>query len=214
MEVIDEPVFSHPFTGIISGPTKAGKTVLAKRIVRNAGSLIFPPPEKIIWCFREFQPGYKDIMSLPNVELVEGMPDLDQLRSDAGTRKLIVMDDMMEAMDKKNCGLTDLFTRGCHHWNVSVFHIVQNLFYGNIRTARINSHYIILLRNPSDKLQAVQLARQLYPGKTLGFLETYKEACSQPFGYLVVDLAPETREELRLRTKIFPEEFTEVFCLQ
>ena len=105
MEVIDEPVFSHPFTGIISGPTKAGKTVLAKRIVRNAGSLIFPPPEKIIWCFREFQPGYKDIMSLPNVELVEGMPDLDQLRSDAGTRKLIVMDDMMEAMDKKIVGL-------------------------------------------------------------------------------------------------------------
>ena len=124
MEVVDAPVFSHPFTGIIAGPTKAGKTELAKRIVCNAGILIFPPPEKIIWCFREFQPGYKDIMSLSNVELVEGMPELEQLRADVKTRKLIVMDDMMEAMNKKNCGLTDLFTRGCHHWNVGVFHIV------------------------------------------------------------------------------------------
>ena len=165
MEVVDAPVFSHPFTGIIAGPTKAGKTELAKRIVRNAGTLIFPSPEKIVWCFREFQPGYRDLMKLPSVELVEGMPDLEQLRADIKTRKLIVMDDMMEAMDKKNCGLTDIFTRGCHHWNVSVFHIVQNLFYGNIRTARINSHYIVLLRNPSDKLQAVQLAHQMYPGK-------------------------------------------------
>jgi hypothetical protein len=200
----DLPKFEHPFTCMIAGPSRAGKTEFAKKLVRNVDSLIFPVPEQIIWCYNEWQIGYVELMKIPKVRLVEGLPDLAELKATIDIPKLLVLDDLMAQMDgKKNNGLVDLFTRGSHHWSCSCLHIVQNIFYGNIRTARINSHYIILMRNPSDKLQASMLAKQLYPGQQQFFLDAYKDACSKPYGYLVIDMSSNSPDDLRLRTNIF-----------
>ncbi len=35
-------------------------------------------------------------------------------------------------------------------------------------------------------------------------MEAYKDACSESYGYLVVDLTQDTPEEQRLQTNIFP----------
>ena len=36
--------------------------------------------------------------------------------------------------------------------------------------------YLVLFKNPRDKLQILTLAKQMYPGKTDFFLNQYKEA--------------------------------------
>jgi hypothetical protein len=205
-QCFDHPLFLHPFTSILAGPSKSGKTEFAKKFIKNLDHLVCPVPEQVLWCYSEWQPTYFEFMKNPKVKLIEGLPDLGQLKATSNIPKLLVMDDLMTQIDGKKQGLTDLFTRGAHHWNCSCLHIVQNLYYGTIRTARINSHYLILMRNPSDKLQASMLAKQLYPGQQASFLGAYKEACSKPYGYLVIDVAPDTQEELRLRTNIFPED--------
>jgi hypothetical protein len=212
-ECVDEPCFCHPFTAMCAGATKSGKTEWAKKFVLNACYLMHPPPDEIIWCYSEYQPSYEELRRNPQVRLVEGLPDIDYLKSTPYRLKLLVMDDLLMEGDRKKSGVTQLFTKGAHHWNCSCIHIVQNLFYGNIRTARINSHYLILMRNPSDKLQVCQLARQLFPTKQNDFLEAYSDATKEPYGYLVVDLAPNTNEKLRLRSHVFPSEFQCVYML-
>lgn len=197
--------FKSPFTCVVSGPTRSGKTEWAKRLVRHAAEMISPPPDKIIWAYNEWQDSYKDL--LPNVHLVEGIPDIAALKEDKDTRKLVICDDLMQTLSKeKNSELVSLFVRGSHHWNVSIIHIVQNLFFNNMRTARINSHYLVLMKNPSDRLQVMTLARQLYPGQQKFFLDAFNDACGKPFGYILVDCEPTTDDQVRLRTCIFPGE--------
>jgi len=199
----------QPFTAIVAGPTKAGKTVWVKNLILNSDSMILPPPEEIYYCYTEWQPMYQQLAS-GGVNMIEGLPDLAMLKGDVNKPKLLILDDLMQEMksDKK---LVQLFTKGSHHWNLSVLHIVQNLFFEGLRTSRVNAQYLILMKNPSDQLQATTLAKQLYPGKTHFFMESYKDACSESFGYLVVDLCQDTPENMRLQTNVFPNQLHTVY---
>ena len=191
--------FHHPFTSIVAGPTRSGKTEWAKKFVQNVPFLMDIKPERIIWCYSEYQPSYNEL--LPHAELIEGIPDMALLKTPEP--KLVVFDDFMTEFSKKP-ELTALFTKGCHHWNTSAIHIVQNMFYENLRCARINSHYLVLLKNPADKLQIMNLGRQLYPHNAKYFQHAYDDACNYPYGYLLVDVSPECCDDIRLRTCIFP----------
>ena len=195
--------FKSPFTACLSAGTKCGKTVWAKNFVKHAQQLITPPPEKIYWAYGEWQDGYNELP--PEIIMIEGIPDLELFKADKSTSKLLICDDLMQIYgSKKKDELCQLFCQGSHHWNLSILHIVQNLFFNNLRTARINSHYIILMKNPSDRLQLLNLARQIFPGKQKCMIEAFDDACSCPFGYLLLDLEPSTADDMRLRTNIFP----------
>jgi hypothetical protein len=68
----------------------------------------------------------------------------------------------------------------------------------------VNSHYIVLFKNPRDAGQVSTLARQMYPGNSKFVIEAFKDATSTPHSYLLFDLRPEQNEKLRLRSNIFP----------
>ena len=101
--------------------------------------------------------------------------------------------------------LSKLFTKGSHHQNLSVIFITQNLFHQGkeMRNVHLNSHYMVLFKNPRDKSQIMHLARQMYPGKGKSFQKAFLEATSPGYGYLFIDLRPETSDICRLRTHIF-----------
>ncbi|KAK3740428.1 hypothetical protein QZH41_004599 [Actinostola sp. cb2023] len=71
-------------------------------------------------------------------------------------------------------------------------------------TLSLNAAYLVLFKNPRDKLQITTLGKQMYPGKTDQFLHKYEAAVQRPYGYLFVDLKPNTPEECRLRTNVLP----------
>jgi hypothetical protein len=194
--------FKAPFTACLSAGTKCGKTCWATNFVKQAKELISPPPEKIYWAYGEWQDGYNHLP--PEVIMIEGIPEIEMFKEDKQTHKLLICDDLMQNYAKKKDDLCQLFCQGSHHWNLSILHIVQNLFYNNLRNARINSHYIILMKNPSDRLQLMNLARQIFPTKQNWLVESFDDACSEPFGYLLLDLEPSTNDDMRVRTKIFP----------
>ena len=53
----------------------------------------------------------------------------------------------------------------------------------------------------------MQISRDRCIPKTWQFaVEAFKDATSEPYSYLVLDLRPEQDEDLRLRTQIFPGE--------
>ncbi|KAL3089110.1 hypothetical protein niasHT_023574 [Heterodera trifolii] len=96
--------------------------------------------------------------------------------------------------------LDALFTRGSHNWGVSVILVTQHLFNKELRVARTNSHYLVLMRNPAGALQIRTIATHLFPSRTAHFIEAYRDACAKNFGYLLVDMHPETRNESFLET--------------
>jgi len=75
-----------------------------------------------------------------------------------------------------------------------------------MRTISLNSHYMVLFKNPRDAGQFSILARQMYPSGSKSAEEAYRDAAERPFGYLFVDLKPQQDEQYRLRTNIFPGE--------
>ena len=120
---------------------------------------------------------------------------------------MIVIDDQMIEAGSDN-RIVNLFTKGSHHRNLSDIYIVQNLFHqgkGN-RSISLNNHYLVLFKNPRDKLQILTLAKQMYRGETSLFIKQYEEAVRTPFGYLFVDLKPTTPDSCRLRTNVLPGE--------
>ena len=55
-------VRQHPFTCIVAGCTQSGKTVWVKKLLQNAKTTISPPPERIIWCYGQWQPMYLEMI--------------------------------------------------------------------------------------------------------------------------------------------------------
>ena len=96
---------------------------------------------------------------------------------------LIVIDDQMIEAGKDN-RIVNLFTKRSHHRNLSVIYIMQNLFHqgkGN-RSISLNSHYLVLFKNPRDKLQILTLAKQIYPSETAWFIKSTKRRCEDHLG--------------------------------
>ena len=186
----------HPFTCIVSGPTKSGKTTFVINLIENREKLIDTHIEKIVWCCSEHQPNIK------NVSFIKGLPDFDTLRAYSPKPQLLILDDLMQET-KGNVQFIQFFTRGSHHWNISIIQIVQNLFFDGLRTQRINSDYIVLFKNPADQLQSQILARQLYPRNSKYFLEAFTDATQKPHGYLFVDLTQNAKDAHHLKTDIF-----------
>jgi len=192
--------FAHPCTVLVAGPTSCGKTRFVFRVIDNASVMLDPPPKKIVYCYGEYQQLF---CQYPHVQFRRGLPDADEF--DGSEPVLLVIDDLMDQTDES---VTNLFTKGSHHRNVSVMFLAQNLFPKNkfARTISLNAHYIILFKNPRDATQFANLARQMYPKNWQFAVEAFKDATREPYSYLVLDLRPEQDEDLRLRAQIFPGE--------
>lgn len=193
----------HPFTAIIAGPTGCGKTSLLLKILHNLDQVINTRFENILWCYGEYQESFRELPA--NVTLVNGIPEFEKLIPSVSN--LVILDDLMqECGNSKN--VANLFVRGSHHRNTSVFLLTQNIFYGDkmTRTISLNAHYIIIFKNPRDSSQIVHLAKQMFPGNTQYLREAFKMATAEPYGYIFIDLKQNTPDELRVRTGITPEE--------
>ena len=136
----------HPFTSIVAGQTGYGKTTFVVSLLRHSHTLVNLPSEKITWCYEDWQPLYSTVSTIhPNLECVEGLPDLSSF--DSKNRNLVVIDDLMSEKDER---VTKLFTKKSHHCNTSVIYLVKKLFSKGkeSRTISINAHYMVLFKNP------------------------------------------------------------------
>ena len=195
--------FNAPTSISLVGPSACGKTSWAIRLLNNADKLFKQPVDRVLYFYSEYQPLYDQ---LPNhVELIKGLPSVDSLRLNPELHTLAIVDDQMVECEKSNV-ITLLATKVCHHSNVSLVYLTQNLFSRNSRTARVNMHYIVLFSNPADKRQISTLSSQMYPGKAGVLLEAFTDATKDSYGYLLVDMTQNCPDHLRLRTNVFPSE--------
>ena len=193
-------MFRHPFTMLLAGPTSCGKTTWMKHLLQQAESMITSPPEKILWFYKRWQPAYTDLQeTVPCIKFVQGIKQRDP----DGQPTLYIYDDLMKDTTK-NVDVCEMYTEGSHHCNLSVICLLQNLYHRGKenRTINLNTQYIVLFKNLRDQQQVAHLARQMYPNNSHSFLDVFRYATKEPYGYLLVDLKQDTADEDRLRTHI------------
>lgn len=194
----------HPFTMLIAGPSGCGKTYWLKKLLTSADRFIKPEPSVITYFYSEYQPIFDE---MPMVEFVKGLPESLIEKMDGKSAQLIIIDDLM-AESASSKIISQLFTKGSHHRNLSVILITQNFFMKGIesRNISLNSHYIVLFKNPRDKSISSMLARQMFPNKIAKFRNVYEHATSKPYSYLFIDLKSDTPEEVRLLSNVLGED--------
>lgn len=187
----------HPFTAIIAGPTSSGKSHFIKQLLRERSKLINGDIEEIIYCIPE---GQVVDCEMKFSRLYEGIPEVNMF-ADLKPR-LVILDDLMR---EANGDVVDLFTKGSHHYNLSVIFVTQNIFNQGKgrRDISLNAHYIVCFKNPRDKQQILHLSKQISPENPKYIQEAYNDATSKPYGYLLFDLRQTTSDIIRYRTAIF-----------
>ena len=194
----------HPFTMLVAGPTGSGKTYWLKRLIDNVHKYCSPPPMRITYFYGEYQEIFS---SIPNVNFIQGLPENLINKFDGMQPEWIIIDDLMQESTNSKV-ISELFTKGSHHRNLSVILLVQNFFTRGkeSRNISLNAQYLVIFKNPRDQSIISNIARQMMPGKTKKLQSIYEDATTKPYSYLFVDLKPETPAETRFLSNVLDEE--------
>jgi len=195
-----------PFTMILAGPSRCGKTTFVHKLLKNKQFVVRKPPQKVIYFFNQWQPALVQMRRENLVHtFISRLPTLQDVRSllTPSDNGLIVIDDFMK---DANSDLGYIFTALSHHHNVSVIFLSQNLFsqHGPFRDMSLSATYIVCFKNPRDASQIWHFARQFRPDRPARVVEGFRAATIHPYSYVVFDFHPETPDFLRMRSRIIP----------
>lgn len=200
-----DPRLQGPFSMIIAGPSNSGKTHLVSTLINCADELITPHVDKVLYYYGQWQPAF-ETMNL-RIQFRQGLPakeelELNELNTPNKVHTLCIVDDLMKESDKEI--LCDIFTKGSHHWFVSIIYITQNIFENTpaYRTMSTNASYLVMFKNPRNMAQIMPISRQVFP-KTPNFLtEVYNGETTEPHSYIVADFKQATPQRFRVRSSI------------
>ena len=215
MNCYENLYFIHPSRWIIYGPSSSGKSTFVKKFLNKLDIFFEKVFDKIIYCsdfenFSDFPVKIKEKLKFANdinEELLESF-DFKQ------NNMLIIDDQMRKAINNEL--MSDLFTKLSHHLNITVIFITQNLYPKSkfMRDITLNCNYIILMRNPNEKLQIKILSNRIESfNKSRKLIEAYKSATTKPYSYLLIDLCQKTPDCLKYRSEIFNENNTQIIYL-
>ena len=120
---------------------------------------------------------------------------------------IVVLDDLMNEA-KDHAGVTALFTKLVHHRNLFVINITHHFFVNSkeTRTRRLNTQYVVMIKNPSDVTQIHVIGRQMYPGNPNFLPSVNRKATKRPHSYMFLDLRQETPGDYRVCSNLLQHE--------
>lgn len=198
-----EPRLRCPFTMLVAGISKSGKSTLVAQILKQSHFVLDKTPSRIIVCYKHMQPLYEEYRQVSPcpVEFVEGLPN--DLVTEPNS--LLIFDDLQG--DKETVKtICAWFTRKSHHYQTSVIYITQNLFdkQPEHRCISLNSEYLVCFKNARDASQIRHLAGQVFPLKPQLMIDAYHQATAEPHGYLLLDFKQDTPDIYRMRQGLLP----------
>lgn len=204
--------FKSPCTVSIVGPTCSGKTCLMYKIIEARKSMFSEEVNNIYWFYNTYQDSFDKYEK--EIQFFHGLEQLSSVVRDNEKHSLIILDDLLECL---NLDISKLFTQLAHHRNISVFFLSQILFPKNpiARTISLNLHYLILFKNKRDTLSISRLGCQLFPGNVGKFINIYKRETAPKFGYLLINVHPESTGSCpSIHKGILPHEMEKVFIMK
>lgn len=206
--------FKHPFNLLCTGFSQSGKTSWVRNLLKLSDKLLTQKPKLIILLYKAMQPLYNDMLAenliSKMIDVSVQFPSLEEIYEQIEPYKdnggsMLIFDDVMSDVTGD---FEQLFCNASHHLSCSIMFLTQNLFYSDktYRTMSLNSHYIVIMKNPRDKQQISILARQFKPTNSDYVIKSYLDATKRNYSYLILDFTPNTPDILRLRSDIFPHE--------
>ena len=189
------------FKLFVSGPSRSGKTVFVKELIKNLDIFAKAPPKIITLIYKVDQPIYHEM----GVDfLVQDGPNLKQqlLQIAQGCSMLCIFDDLINSTSLSELG--DLFVVDGRHLNLSLVFISQRIFVNSEEFRQIsqNCDYFCLFRNPRNAQEIRTLATQMTPGK-LELVKYFGEATQDPFSYLWINLTQECSPLVKYLSHLF-----------
>ena len=163
----------------IVGPSGSGKTFFACNLLSEK-NIFQIPIRKIFWhsgvSEGELGPTLDELGKLKSIHHENGLPE--GWTNQPQQYDAIVIDDLFEEANKDSVTFNALFTKIARHRQVTVLFLTQNLFHpgGKHRTRNLNTHYLVLFKNPRDKTVIDYIARQAFPGYRKELLEAFNIA--------------------------------------
>ena len=207
----EELKFKHPFSMLLTGARRTGKTHFTKTLLRKAAEFITPQIDLVFWFAPSRQNDLFDELESyeigKSITFVKDLPSedlIDFVHAKGGVgRKLLIFDDLMEEASRRK-DVKNLFTRGRHE-DMSVIFLAQNTFHqgGQFLEISLNTDYFIIFKNVRDGSTINYLASQMNARDFLP--RAYKHATRDAYSHLLLDMRSDTDERLRVRAKVFDE---------
>ena len=187
-------------TMCIAGPSHSGKTTFVLNLLEHKHEVFNCNVNRIIWCYGIYQHSLNQELQQKGYILHNNIIDSDDIEP----YDIIVLDDLLNE-SKNSSDVTAMFTKAAHHKPCFIIFIMQNLFPPGreARTRSLNTHYLVLFKNPRDKSQIEFLARQVVPRNPKALIRIFESATEKPHSYLFLDLTQECPEQYRFRSHIF-----------
>ena len=208
----------HPFSMILAGPSGCGKTSFVYSLLAEAQRLVDQPFDYVVCFLGSNDSKLRELSSVygGRIQFVRGLPESFEQYIDARKRGCFVLDDLMNE-GTKNERVSQLYTKLCHHCNVSVVLILQNLFHhGKERyTILRNSHYLVIFNTPLDQSISRTLAPrlELNPSHKRAVIALINYAQSR-YRYIFLDGTQDTIPEAKYRTDLFNPQFQRCFVIR
>ena len=196
---LPDPRLSNPCNILISGPSGAGKTTVALKLIKHRQCMFKKPIERVIYCYDRYQPVFN---SYPEVEFLQ---NFDDITFDKERSTLLIIDDKMGKITQ---ALQDQFTSG-RHLNVSSVFLTQQLFLPDRRHRVIsaNCQHQVIMKSAKGMMNLELLSRQIFPrDKAKELCKCYENATGAPYSYIWLDLHPQTPDTVRVKSCVFPDE--------
>ena len=192
---------------LISGCSQSGKTHFTKNLLMNANDMFITPPNVCIFLYSHWQKAYEEIQNKwgEKITFLRDTPDESFVAETMEGKKhgLFVVDDKVAEVVNATF-FSDLLTRMAHHYRLSNCILVQDpSLTGKMKSVLArNIHVNVLMRSPRDRNYLRSLAIMLNDYKCV--TESYDDACAHQYGYLVLDLHPQAKDQVKYRSQIFP----------
>ena len=191
----------------VVGPSGSGKTLFTCQLLKNKSSFR-SPIKKIYWHtgISEGEAGATlfALRKLGRLKVVRGLPKgwIDKpKRGD-----VIVIDDLFEEVNHDAESCNKLFTKIARHRGVTVMFLTQNLFHagGKHRTRNINTHYLVIFKNPRDRTVIDFVARQAFPQDRRFLMDAFDDITrNSSHSYVFLDFTQDCPDDLRVQTDLF-----------
>ena len=195
--------FRTPTSLLIAGPSGCGKTVFTAQFILDNPELFDKAPKPFIIVMG---PGRKDSRSFKKKasNSTKGSQKVS-LYPNGFPKEVLVLDDLMDegGNDKR---VLDLFTKDSHHQGITVLYLCQDLFPNGKFAKTISRNYIVAFKSPRDQLGIRNLLMQAFPTRWQDVLNMFRKVTERPFGYMLLDLHPASRDDQRILSHLLKDE--------
>ena len=191
----------------VVGPSGSGKTLFTCQLLK-CKSAFQSPIKQIYWhtgvAEGESGPTKCALGKLGRLKVIRGLPAGWINKPKRGD--VIVIDDLFEEVNQDAVSCNQLFTKIARHRGVTVVFLTQNLFHagGKHRTRNINTHYLVLFKNPRDRTVIDFVARQAYPQNRKFLMDAFDDITrNSAHSYMFLDFTQDCPDDLRVQTDLF-----------